>query len=261
MRQEACLQKSLSKFELAAAPGGGCAQGILARWCWKWGSPGAGCAHSGRRGKGRAASHCSLVAWSLHGSKYQVCLKPKYIFFCLIKASALAAKRWAEYLPRPSQATESWERWDWKSFLCQPGPAGRSPVWQVMSTASWCYDENGLRLKWNESTAVDGVATLCDWSSARCQCSSRRKCQNPCMTRCNRILLHIMGDWTTSSGPVMVLLIDIDCIGIDNVLTNLLVGSISWQQKPRCHFPTMWVAYPCCWSNLDDMSQDTVGQV
>ena len=105
--------------------------------------PGAGCAHFGRRGKGRAAAHCSLVAWSLCGSKDQVHIKTTNVFFCLIKASALAAKRWAEYLPRASQATESWssrrERWDWKTFLtdCQPGPAGRSPAWQVMSMASW----------------------------------------------------------------------------------------------------------------------------
>ena len=58
------------------------------------------------------------------------------------------------------------------------------------------------------------------------------------------------------SGPFSILLIDIDCSGIDIVVTNLLVGSISWQQNPRCHFPTMWVAYPCCWSNLRNMGQD-----
>ena len=126
-----------------------CQPGSLLIGGWRWISlkiatePGAGCAHFGRRGKGRAAAHCSLVAWSLYGSKDHVRIKTTNVFFCLIKASALAAKRWAEYLPRASQATESWssrrEGWDWTTFLtdCQPGPAGHSPAWQVMSMASW----------------------------------------------------------------------------------------------------------------------------
>ena len=81
-------------------------------------------------------SCCLVIRWKQRWSTHH---HAKNVFFCLIKASALSAKRWAEYLPLASQATESWSSTEIEEKLscwCPPGLVGRSPAWQVMWMAS-----------------------------------------------------------------------------------------------------------------------------